>query len=85
MLTELARAEPFTLSTWYVYPGTSWPPWILIPTAAAIGTPLYSSTELFVPIANSLYNAGVGIGAIVPLTIVGAARLRLPCAAPNTC
>lgn len=47
-------------------------PWIAIPTAAALGTPLYFSTELFVPIANSLTNAGVGVGAVVALTIAGA-------------
>ncbi len=43
-----------------------------IPVAAALGTPLYFQTSLFVPIANSLTNAGVGIGAIVALTIAGA-------------
>lgn len=43
-----------------------------IPVAAALGTPLYFHTSLFVPIANSLTNAGVGIGAIVALTISGA-------------
>jgi hypothetical protein len=43
-----------------------------IPIAAAIGTPLYFSTELFVPIADSLHRAGVGTGAIVALTIAGA-------------
>jgi hypothetical protein len=43
-----------------------------IPVAAAIGTPLYFSTELFVPIADSLHRAGVGTGAIVALTIAGA-------------
>jgi uncharacterized membrane protein YraQ (UPF0718 family) len=43
-----------------------------IPVAAAIGTPLYFSTELFVPIADSLHSAGVGTGAIVALTIAGA-------------
>lgn len=43
-----------------------------IPVAAAFGTPLYINTELFVPIAHSLRNAGVGIGAIVALTIAGA-------------
>lgn len=51
---------------------TTGAPWIAIPTAAALGTPLYFSTELFVPIANSLNNAGVGVGAIVALTISGA-------------
>ncbi|NNF56165.1 MAG: hypothetical protein HKN03_17185 [Acidimicrobiales bacterium] len=51
---------------------TTGAPWISIPTAAAIGTPLYSSTELFIPIANSLHNAGAGVGAIVALTIAGA-------------
>ncbi len=42
-----------------------------IPAAAALGTPLYFSTALFVPIADSLAAAGVGIGAIVALTIAG--------------
>ena len=46
-------------------------PWA-IPVAAALGTPLYFDTSLFVPIASSLSNAGVGIGAIVALTIAGA-------------
>lgn len=43
-----------------------------IPVAAILGTPLYFSTALFVPIADSLKSAGVGIGAIVALTISGA-------------
>ncbi len=43
-----------------------------IPVAAALGTPLYVSTGVFVPIADSLRSAGVGIGAIVALTIAGA-------------
>lgn len=43
-----------------------------IPVAAALGTPLYFSTELFVPIADSLSSAGVGVGVIVALTIAGA-------------
>jgi len=43
-----------------------------IPIAAAIGIPLYFSTALFVPIADSLSAAGVGIGTIVALTIAGA-------------
>ena len=43
-----------------------------IPLAAALGTPLYVSTSLFVPIAHSLGQAGVGVGAIVALTISGA-------------
>ncbi len=46
-------------------------PWA-IPVAAALGTPLYVHTSVLVPIANSLTNAGVGIGAIVALTISGA-------------
>ena len=45
---------------------------VSIPIAAALGTPLYFSTELFVPIADSLHAAGVGTGAIVALTIAGA-------------
>ncbi len=43
-----------------------------IPIAAALGTPLYFHTELFIPIADSLHSAGLGIGAIVALTIAGA-------------
>ncbi len=42
-----------------------------IPVAAVAGVPMYFSTELFVPIADSLRAAGVGIGAIVALTIAG--------------
>lgn len=51
---------------------TTGSPWFAVPAAAAFGTPLYFSTELFVPIANSLHAAGVGVGAIVALTISGA-------------
>jgi uncharacterized membrane protein YraQ (UPF0718 family) len=43
-----------------------------VPLAAGLGTPLYINTELFVPIADSLAAVGVGIGAIVALTIAGA-------------
>ena len=43
-----------------------------IPIAAALGTPLYINTELYVPIADSLREAGVATGAIVALTIAGA-------------
>lgn len=45
---------------------------LAIPIAAGLGTPLYMSTELFVPIADSLAAVGVGLGAIVALTISGA-------------
>ncbi|MDW3219409.1 MAG: permease [Acidimicrobiales bacterium] len=45
---------------------------LAIPLAAALGTPLYMSTELYIPIADSLQSAGVSIGAIVALTIAGA-------------
>ncbi len=45
---------------------------LAIPIAAALGTPLYFSTELFIPIADALESAGVGTGAIVALTIAGA-------------
>ena len=51
---------------------TTGAPWFSIPVASALGTPLYFSTELFVPIAHSLEGAGVGVGAIVALTISGA-------------
>lgn len=43
-----------------------------IPIAAALGTPLYIETSLFIPIADALASAGVGVGAIVALTISGA-------------
>ena len=45
---------------------------LAIRAAALAGVPLYFNTELFVPIADSLSDAGVGIGAIVALTIAGA-------------
>lgn len=45
---------------------------LAIPIAAGLGTPLYFSTELFIPIADALTDAGVGAGAIVALTIAGA-------------
>lgn len=45
---------------------------LAIPIAAGLGTPLYINTELFVPIADSLAAVGVGVGAIVALTIAGA-------------
>jgi len=51
---------------------TSASPAFSVPIAAALGTPLYVSTALFVPIADALQTAGVGIGAIVALTIAGA-------------
>jgi uncharacterized membrane protein YraQ (UPF0718 family) len=44
---------------------------LAIPVAAILGTPLYFSTALFVPIADALTTAGVGLGAIVALTISG--------------
>lgn len=43
-----------------------------IPAAAAVGTVFYINTELFVPIADGLRAAGIGIGAVVALTIAGA-------------
>jgi len=46
--------------------------WGAIPFAALVGTPLYFSTELFVPIADSLRSVGVASGPIVALTIAGA-------------
>lgn len=45
---------------------------LAVPVAAGLGTPLYFNTELFVPIADSLAAVGVGVGAIVALTIAGA-------------
>lgn len=45
---------------------------LAIPVAAGMGIPLYLNTGLFVPIADSLMAVGVGIGAIVALTIAGA-------------
>lgn len=43
-----------------------------IPVSAILGTPLYLQTSVLVPIAHSLTAAGVGIGAVVALTISGA-------------
>ena len=43
-----------------------------IPAAAAAGIFFYINTELFVPIADALGSAGIGVGAIVALTIAGA-------------
>ena len=51
---------------------TSANPALSVPIAAALGTPLYVSTAVFVPLADALQTAGVGIGAIVALTIAGA-------------
>ena len=45
---------------------------LAIPASAAMGTPLYFNTELFVPIADALRGAGVTTGPIVALTIAGA-------------
>ncbi len=45
---------------------------LAVPVAAALGTPLYIETSLFIPIADALAGAGVGVGAIVALTISGA-------------
>lgn len=42
-----------------------------IPVAAILGTPLYLSTVVLVPIADALLAAGVGPGAVVALTISG--------------
>lgn len=43
-----------------------------IPAAAAVGTLFYINTEIFIPIADALRSSGVGIGAVVALTIAGA-------------
>ena len=51
-------------------PGLSSP--AAIPAAAAAGIFFYINTELFVPIADALSSAGIGIGAVVALTIAGA-------------
>ncbi len=42
-----------------------------IPMAAGIGIPLYTSTAVLVPIADSLHSVGVSLGAIVAFTIAG--------------
>jgi uncharacterized membrane protein YraQ (UPF0718 family) len=42
-----------------------------IPLAAVIGIPIYTTTAVLVPIADSLQGVGVSIGAIVALTIAG--------------
>ena len=43
-----------------------------IPAAAAVGTLFYINTEIFIPIADALRSSGIGIGAVVALTIAGA-------------
>lgn len=63
---ELAVPPSVTERLTAAHPGFS------IPIAAALGTPLYVSTAVFVPLADSLTAAGVGLGAIVALTIAGA-------------
>lgn len=45
---------------------------LAIPIAATVGIPFYVGTELFIPIGDALHNSGVGVGAIVVLTIAGA-------------
>ncbi|MFT7474559.1 MAG: uncharacterized membrane protein YraQ (UPF0718 family) [Verrucomicrobiales bacterium] len=62
-----AAISPDTVAT-VTGDNTSWS----IPVAAILGTPLYVQTSVLVPIAHSLTAAGVGIGAIVALTISGA-------------
>ncbi len=42
-----------------------------VPLAALIGIPLYVNAELFIPIGDALHTSGVGLGAIVALTIAG--------------
>ena len=43
-----------------------------IPAAAAVGILFYVNTEIFIPIADALRSSGIGIGAVVALTIAGA-------------
>jgi hypothetical protein len=45
---------------------------VAIPAAAALGILFYVNTEILIPIAEALQTAGIGIGAIVALTIAGA-------------
>lgn len=45
---------------------------LAVPIAAAVGVPFYVGTELFIPIGDALRTSGVGVGAIVALTIAGA-------------
>ncbi|CAN5889468.1 hypothetical protein BH23ACT10_BH23ACT10_34430 [soil metagenome] len=46
-------------------------PWA-IPVAALIGTPLYVSTAVLVPLGASLLSSGVAAGPVVALTVAGA-------------
>jgi uncharacterized membrane protein YraQ (UPF0718 family) len=39
---------------------------LAIPAAAVLGTPLYVSTEAFLPIAATLHANGMGLGAVIP-------------------
>jgi uncharacterized protein len=50
---------------------------LAIPAAAVLGTPFYVSTEAFLPIAATLHATGMGLGAVIALT-VSAAGVNVP-------
>lgn len=50
---------------------------LAVPTAALLGAPFYVSTEAFLPIASALHLGGMGLGAVLALTI-SAAGVNLP-------
>lgn len=50
---------------------------VAIPAAAVLGAPFYVSTEAFLPIAVGLHTNGVGLGAVIALT-VSAAGVNIP-------
>ena len=50
---------------------------LAIPAAAVLGTPFYVSTEAFLPIAATLHVNGIGLGAVIALT-VSAAGVNVP-------
>jgi uncharacterized membrane protein YraQ (UPF0718 family) len=50
---------------------------LAIPAAALLGAPFYVSTEAFLPIAATLHSNGMGLGAVIALT-VSAAGVNVP-------
>jgi uncharacterized protein len=50
---------------------------LAIPAAAVLGTPFYVSTEAFLPIAATPHANGMGLGAVIALT-VSAAGVNVP-------
>jgi len=50
---------------------------LAVPIAAVIGAPIYLSMEAMIPIAFSLYNLGMALGAVIAL-LMGGAGISIP-------